>query len=97
MRNDQKVARASRPPTVMTCGCIPRQQSQFTSGWRCNDDQLTLMSMTWPKTDVQNRDQLSQFSRDQPGTGPPRSIDLVPEPDARVSRTGLAAGAFPPY
>ena len=82
-------ARASRPPTVITRGRIPCQQSQFRSGWRCKDDQLTLMSMTWPKRTSKTETNSVSSCEISPVRGHHAPSILFPSRDARVSRTRL--------
>ncbi len=90
-----RVARASQPPTVITCGCIPCHQSQFRSCWRCNEDQLTSMSPIRPNR-ASNTDTNSVSSGAIiPVRGHHAPSILFPSLDAKVSRTGPAGRLGP--
>jgi hypothetical protein len=83
-------ARASRPLSVITCWCIPRHPSQFRSGGRCNDDQLTLMSMIEPRRTSKTETNSGSSREICPVRGHHAPSISSPSREARVSRSGLA-------
>jgi hypothetical protein len=83
-------ARASRPLSVITCWCIPLHPSQFRSGGRCNDDQLTLMSMIRPRRTSKTETNSGNSREICPVRGHHAPSISSPSREASVSRTGLA-------
>ena len=90
-----KFARAMRPPSIITCWCIPRQPPQLRSGWRCNDDQLTLISVTGPKRTSKIETNSGSSREISPVRGHHAPSISFPSRDARVSRTGLSGRRAP--
>jgi len=84
---------ASRPLTVITCWCIPRQQCKFRSGWLCNADQLTLISTIGPRRATRTETNCGSSREIRPVRGHHAPSISCPSREASVSRTGLAGRA----
>ena len=89
----RRLARASRPLTVITCWCMPRQQCKFRSGWLCNADQLTLMSTIGPKRATKTETNCGSSREIRGVRGHQAPSISCPSREARVTRTGLAGRA----